>query len=41
MALAVLKSIIELIEKVDPKASENSVMIKIDEAISAIQALGL
>lgn len=41
MAINILQSIIALIEKIDPQAANNKIVIDINRAIESIKALGL
>lgn len=41
IALGILKSVIALVESVDPEAAKNPVVIQIENAIKVIQSLGL
>lgn len=41
VAIGILKSIISLIESIDPDFAKNPVVIQIENAIKVIQSLGL
>lgn len=41
MLIGILKSILLVVETVDPKAAENKVVIEINNVITTLQALGI
>lgn len=41
MVIGVLQSVIAIVEKVDPAAAQNKVVVEINNIITTLQALGL
>lgn len=41
MLIGILKSILLVVETIDPKAADNKVVIEINNVINTLQALGL